>query len=158
MTDRLKIYIDRLKNGEVEPLHTSISSNILDVYEKELSFSETIHLDGEAYTTDDHLILHLKVKVDAFLSCSICNSATRVPLQLDDCYHAEPLDQLRSAVFDYTELLREMILIALPDFAECHEGKCPERAGVAQFLKGSVQKKSSKEEAYFPFADLSNDL
>lgn len=152
MQRQFKIYIDRLKHEEKESIDQEVPSEFLDVREEDLSFPTPVKIKGEAYLADEHLILHLHLKTTAALPCAICNQLVQIPISIDDFYHSEPIDELRSPTFDYTEALREAILLQVPPFAECHRGNCPERATISPYLK----KKDPKTEtpSHFPFADL----
>ncbi|MGE5195829.1 MAG: YceD family protein [Anaerolineae bacterium] len=156
MPTDFKIYIDRLKDGRSEKIEEQASSDFLDVQEEELSFPETVSIKAEAYLTDDHLIIHLSAKTLAKMPCSICNESILVPIHLSDFYHAEPLNELKSPIFDFTSLLREALLLQLPSFIECRGGKCPERETINKFLKDKDQpiQDLPPHPTYFPFADL----
>ncbi len=145
----LKIYIDRLKEGQKETFKGKISSDFLPK-EQDLSFEKEIELSGEAYTAGDHLMIKLNAKILAFLPCSICNKPTEVPLILSDFYHAESIEEIPAGVFDFSELLRTDLLLQLPKFIEC-QGKCPERDTIKKYLKQEV---SQKDNTNFPFSIL----
>lgn len=141
----LVIYVDRLADGEVEKFEGTISSAFLGT---DPGFQDTVSLSGEAYVAQDHLILKLQAKTAAKLPCSICNELTEVPLELTDFYHAEPLESIGSS-FDFSNLLREDLLLQLPQFAEC-EGNCPEREKLKKFLN----KPATVDSSQFPFSSL----
>ncbi len=159
MSDIFTIYIDRLKSGHTTLIEETIPSDFLGVEEKDLQFTDPVKVKGETYLADDHLILHFKIETSATLPCSACNEKFKLPVIIDNFYHAEPIKELKTGVFDYKEALREAILLQVPPFAECHGGKCPERESIAKFLKPSEEtegKKPEKEKpvVYFPFQDL----
>lgn len=143
----LTIYVDRLKEGQEEDFEGEISTSFLG---EEPVFEKTVSISGKAYVTGDHLILKLKAKTGAWMPCSICNENVLVPLVLDEFYHAESLDDIPS-VFDFSNLLREDLILQLPQFTECG-GNCPERASLKQFLKKSNQEEPSHSQ--FPFSNL----
>ncbi len=147
MSSTFKIYIDRLKGGCAEKIAEVVTSDFLDVKEKELSFPGPVSIAGEAYLADDHLVIHLQATAEALLPCSICNELTKVAVEIKDFYHTEPLADLRSPVYSYADPLRESILLAVPPFTECHQGKCPERESVSKFFKPPGKD-------IFPFANL----
>lgn len=147
----LKVYIDRLRDGHIELIDETISSDILDVQEKDLSFSGQITISGRVYLTDDHLILQANLSSQAVVPCAICNQPVSVPIRVENFYFAKPIEEL-PAVFDYSDEIREAILLHAPAFAECSNGNCPERKVVNKFLKQSDQ--SPDETVNFPFADL----
>ncbi len=144
----LIVYVDRMKEGQEELFEGTLSTSFLG---KDPGFEATLDLLGQAYVSGDHLILKLEAKTGAFLPCSICNEPVLVPLALTNFYHAEPLSEIPS-VFDFSNLLREDLLLQLPLFAECG-GNCPERQSIKNFLKETSEEDSTKS-VQFPFSNL----
>ena len=70
-------------------------------------------------------------------------------LKLDSFYHTEALKEIKGAVFDYSKALREALLLELPKFVECNQGKCSERETLAPYLRSRKTK-----DTHFPFAGL----
>lgn len=157
MEDAFKIYVEQLRDGHVEKIRETFSPHFLDVDEKELKFIDDVVVKGKAYLAEDELILNLDIATKAEKLCIICNQPTKVDIAIKEFYHAEPLDQIKSGVFVFQDLLRENILLETPGFAECHDGKCPQRREMTKYLK---EKKTAKEESkeedegYHPFADF----
>lgn len=152
--EKFKIYIDRLKNGHVEKFVTTTSPAFLEIDEDELTFHDGVQVKGEAYLADDHLVAHVSVTTSAFLPCSICNTPVRIPISIKDVY-TTPLAEIHSAIYDLTDQVRETILLQIPLFAECHEGKCPEREEIKKFFNMHSQpKEGNSSQVHFPFADL----
>ena len=60
MSEPFKIYIDRLKGGVNEKFDATLDPSFLEVEEPELYFPAPVRLQGEAYLTDDHLVIHLQ--------------------------------------------------------------------------------------------------
>lgn len=157
MDDQFKIYVEQLRDGHTEKLDETLSPEFLGVNEKELSFVDPVLLSGEAYIAEDMLILNLNVETKAILLCSICNAPVKVDIALLGVYHAEPLEQIKGAIFNFKEVLRELIVLETPSFAEC-EGICPARKEIAKYLKASDEdEKSEEDEGYRPFADFDWD-
>lgn len=158
MDDAFKIYIEQLRDGHIEKLDEVFRPDFLGVNEKELSFEDDISLKGEAYLAEDMLILNFNVKTKAILPCLICNAPVKVKVLIDQFYHAEPLEQIKGAVFNFKEILRETILLEIPRFAEC-EGRCPRRTEIAKYLKEPQEETagSEEDEGYHPFADFDWD-
>ena len=84
------------------------------------------------------------------LPCSMCNEMIESDLNVDHFYHAVPTEEIECAIFDYQELLREALLIELPQTVECNDGNCPERAKIAPYMRSS-------SETNFPFKDIDDD-
>lgn len=145
------IYIDRLKDGHALKIKEKITALDLALEEEtDLHFSKEIVVNLEAYLAEGHLILHYALQAEAFIPCTICNQNVSIPIQIESEYHTEPLENIKSHIFDATAVLRESILLQVPLFAECGNGACPEREAIAPFLaKGKPAK-----ETYQPFADL----
>jgi len=146
-----------LRGGQTQKIDEMADPLLLAVEEKELSFPSEIDVKGEAYLTDDFLMIRLKVKTVARMPCAICNEMVTKELKVDNFTHAQPIDEIPSAVFDYSELLREALLLDLPQYVECNQGNCPERATIAPFLRSQASQEKVEKTTYFPFADMEND-
>ncbi len=141
-----KIYIDRLKSGNCDEFDQVLPSSFLDVDEDELSFCGDIKVHGKAYLSGDHLTLQLNASATAQMPCRICNQVTRVTIELKNSCMPVALEEIKGAVFNPNELVREIILAEVPAQTEC-KGNCPLREELKPFLK-------EEEEIYFPFKDL----
>lgn len=152
----LKIFIDRLKDGHIEKFKLEVPCDFLGIQEDDLSFIAPVTLKGESYLASDHLILKLHIETKISMPCSVCNEPTELPIVIADFTHAEPLENIRSSVFDYTEALREDILLQVPQFTECNRGNCPQRDSIKGFLKAekAAEAKKSPGPMHFPFSDL----
>lgn len=147
-----KIYLDRLQGDHVEQIEEVVPSTFLDVHETDLAFAPEVKMSGEAYIASDHLIIRLKVTAEATLPCSICNQAVTIPVLIQNFYHTEDLTETKSAIFDFTDPLRESILLNTPDFIECHDGICPERETLSKFLQKEDRAAATNQQ--FPFSNL----
>lgn len=146
-----KILIDRLKGGHTQKIEEALDPAFLGPDEPELRFKKKVSVKGEAYLTDSHLIIHLKAATQFSMPCAVCNEMIDSDLKVDNFYHTEPIEEIPSAVFDYSEALREALLIELPRTVECNRGKCPQRATMAPYLRSEVR---TDKTTYFPFADM----
>jgi uncharacterized metal-binding protein YceD (DUF177 family) len=151
MNSAFKILIDRLKGGLTQKIEEGLAPGFLGSDEPELQFRSKVHVKGEAYLTDEHLVIHLKAHTKIFMPCAICNQMIEVPLEVDNFYHTQPIEEIPSAVFDYSEALREALLIELPKIVECNSGSCPARENLQPFLRSQQR---SENTTYFPFADM----
>lgn len=159
MNERLKIFVDQLRDGHIEKINETVAPDFFDVDAKELSFPEAIQVHGEAYLAEDMLVLHLDMETSLLIPCKICNESTKVKVAVKGMYHAEPLEEIKGSVFDYQELLRETILLEAPTLVECHQGNCPQRKMMKKYLKEESQKKGvTCDEVYRPFADLDIEI
>ena len=155
MIDAFKVYIDRLKNGEVQRIEGSFAPSFLEVEEAELRFEKPVVVRGEAYVADEHLVIHLKASTFAKMPCAICNEMFDHPLTVGNFYATESLTDIPSAIFDFGTPLREALLTELPHTAECTGGKCRSRESIAPYLRSE---KRVEKTTYFPFADIDPKL
>jgi DUF177 domain-containing protein len=147
---QLIIFFARLDDGREQKIDEIIDPSFLEIDEPELKFKKNIIARGRAYLANDYLIIQAKLEVYATLPCSICNELIEEKLNVEDFYHAEKISDIPSLQFDYSELLREMILIQIPQFVECSGGNCPERAALSSYLK----QKAPAANTHFPFTNL----
>lgn len=156
--DGFKIYVEQLRGGHVEKIKEVFSHVFLGLAEKELAFVDSVLVEGEAYLAEDNLVLHLQISTKATLPCKICNEPLKVPLRLTDFYHTESLEGIKSGIFSMEAALREAILLDAPTFAECNEGKCPQRKELEKFLKkGPSSAEKGDATGYRPFEGLNLD-
>lgn len=151
MKEECLIWIDRLKSGQTQKITESLSPDFLKINEEDLKFTAPVQVQGDAYLSDDELIIHLKASTQAMMPCVICNQLITIALVLDDFYHAQPINEIPGAIFDFQEPLREALLLELPRYVECNQGKCPDRPAMAPYL---CSNKQQKQEIHFPFSDL----
>ncbi len=149
MISACQIFVDRLKQGEEEPIDWTLSSAFLDVHEEALSFTPEVKVRGKAYLADTFLIVHVDIEATALIPCAICNEIVEKPIRLDEFYHAEPLAEIKEKIYDFTEKLRDAILLEVPQFTECNNGNCASRKELEKFFH--------KESNHMPFADLQGD-
>jgi len=154
--EQFKIYVNRLKNEQEHHHDERVAPDFLGVQEESLSFQENVHIAGSTYLADDHLITHLDIDAAALIPCSICNEVVRVPITIKNLYLSKPLAEIKGAVYDLLDDIRESILLQTPQFAECNNGQCPNRPYVQQFLdKKSKEKKApAPDSVHFPFSQI----
>ncbi len=152
MIDSFKIFVDQLREGQIRLIDETVPPDFLGVEEKELVFDRDVKMNGEAYLASDDLVIHLQVSTQARLPCAICNEQVYVKMEIEDLYLTKPTAEIKSAVYDFSEALREEILLEVPHFAECHNGHCPHREEMKKYLKDKQD--HSEEEGYHPFAEL----
>jgi hypothetical protein len=151
MLEVFNILIDRLKGGQTQKIEESLSPTFLGPEEPELRFASNVEVHGETYVTDSHLIVHLKAHMKIRMPCAVCNQMIEKPLKVDDFYHTQALEEIPSAIFNYSEALREALLIELPRTVECNEGNCPDRNVMKAYIRS---KPESDPSTYFPFNNL----
>jgi uncharacterized metal-binding protein YceD (DUF177 family) len=154
MDEAFKIFVDQLRDGHQQQIEESLTPDFLGIQERDLEFKKNVELEGEAYAADDELIIHWNIETEALVACSICNEKVPVSIKIDNFYHSEPMDEIKAAVFNFKDLLRETILLEVPPFAECNNGNCPRRKDVEKYLKPPSENQSEEDDGYRPFADL----
>ncbi len=157
MIDAFRIYVDQLREGKEEVLQEDFSPEFLAVSETDLSFKDPVKVTGTVYQADDELVLNLNIDTLATIACSICNAPVKVDISIQNFYHAEPLKDIKTGIYDFRDLLRETIILETPKFAECN-GDCPEREKVRKYFKKLPEEgaPSPEDEGYRPFSDLDN--
>ncbi len=150
MESPLKIFTEQLRDGKREQIEHVLPPDFLGLSEPDLIFQHPIYLKGEVYATDEDLILQLSAHTEVKMPCSICNDMTFVTLKTEELYHTILLSELESTTFDFTDILREEIVILIPQYVECQQGNCPERKVISKFMKSKVVSPQN----HFPFADL----
>jgi hypothetical protein len=147
MIDEFKIYVDRLKDGDPQKIEGVFEPRILEIDEQDLQFHKPIHIASEAYTTDEDLIIRVTAWTHATMPCAICNEPTETRLSCADFYVIEPLSEIKGAVYDFTDALREGLLTEIPPKIECNQGSCPSRPVLEKYLR-------KDEETSSPFKDI----
>lgn len=156
--ERFKIYVDRLEN-QTQKIEEEVLPEFLDVSDETLQFNSLVHVTGEAYTTGQDLVIHLDLSTNAQLPCTICNEWTHVPIELENVYITSPLSEVKGGKYDFSDHVRDEILLAVPQFVECHGGVCPHRREMKKFLKNMGEKLGHVDpdreiDRYKPFKDL----
>lgn len=142
------IYIDRLKGGKRAEIVESVAPVFMEIAESDLAFNSPIALKGEAFVSDGTLFLELEIETVALMMCSICNCQFAFKVHIPKLYHAESVDEIKGAIFNFREIVREQILLEIPPVVECQNGSCPERQSMAKFMKKNAA------EDFHPFAEL----
>lgn len=157
--DEFKIYVEQLRDGRVEKINAAFDPEFLGIQEKELAYRNPIVVQGQAYLANDTLVIHCTIKTFAIIPCSICNEPVKVEISINNFYHAEPLSEISTGVFDLQEAIRQAVVLETPAFAECNSGKCEARSQIKKYLKSaeSSGKDADGNEGYHPFADLKID-
>ncbi len=152
MDDLFKIFIEQLRDGHEERIDERFDPDFLEVSEVDLAFNQPVNLQGTASLAENELILHWNIDTCATIPCLICNEPVGVPIEITDFYYSEPIEEIKSGVYNFKSLLRETLLLEVPQFAECNSGKCKKRNEFQKYLKAPSD--LSEEEGYQPFADF----
>lgn len=152
--DLFKIYVERLREGAEQEIQEVLSPDFLDIREFDLVFEKPVHLRGKAYLAEDELVIHWDIQTEVLIPCSICNEPVVVAIEICNFYYSEPLVEIKSGIYSFKKLLRETILLEVPTFAECQQGKCPKRREYVRYLKEPSDEFPETDEGYQPFIDL----
>lgn len=154
MDDTFKIFVDQLRDGHVELIDETLDPSFIDLHDPDLTFQDPVRVEGEAYMADDDFVMRLDVETSALVPCAICNTMIAVPMEIRDAYIIVPRKDIKTAIFNFKEPLREQIVLDAPKHAECN-GKCPRRKEIAKYLKESSEDpEDDSNDRYHPFADL----
>ncbi len=148
MKDIFQIYIDRLKESEL-----IIDANAqLDfkIDEKELKMNSKVQISGNAYISENFLVVSLFAKTQYQKPCIICNEFATLDLVVEDFFLTVPLSEIKDKVYNFSEELRISLLLKIPHFIECNEGSCLQRKNLEKYLKKSKENPND----YFPFETL----
>lgn len=152
--DRFKIFVEQLRDGRIKEVDESFPPDFLEVDEKELAFEQPVMVKGQVYLAEENLVLHFDFAATAKMLCAVCNGPVDVPLEVQGFYHAVPLSEIKGAIYDFSGLLREIVLLEVPLLAECRQGKCPQRKSMEKYLKSKNSSGTDESEGYRPFADF----
>ncbi|MEN9343876.1 MAG: hypothetical protein RLZZ453_663 [Chlamydiota bacterium] len=133
-------------------IQETLLPEFLQIDDEELRFSLPIQLKLEAYLADDHLVMGLDASTEAELPCAICNEPVKIVLNVKNKHLTLALDEIQTSVLDLSNEVRENILLQVPLFTECSQGKCPEREGLKKFFKKDLSEE--EDAAHFPFKDF----
>jgi uncharacterized metal-binding protein YceD (DUF177 family) len=150
MEEQFKVYVERLRHGKMEEFDFSIAPDFLEIKEEELVFKDPVSVNGEAYLAENELVINVHVKTNFWMNCQICNEPTQNEIEAD-VYNVLPPEEFTTGIYDMAPLIREELLLMLPQFVECHDGQCPSRKDFAPFLK---KEEEEEDEGYQPFKDL----
>lgn len=157
MDSAYNIFIERLRDGHIEKIEETLTPEFIGIHEKFLFFQDPVYIKGEAYLAEDTLVVHLEINTKSTIPCSVCNEPVKTDISIHNFYHAEPLENIKSGIFNYQEILRECVLLETSSFAECEQGNCPRRLELQKYFKKPGSNSLEDEEGYQPFANLSID-
>lgn len=157
MEDGFNIYIERLREGHIEEISESFSSDFLNESPNEYRFEKPIQVTGQAYLAGDQLVIHLTLEAIVLIPCRICNEFTPLDIKVQEMYDGIPVESIKSGVYCIRQLIQEAMMLQLPEFYECHQGNCPEREKLKKYLKAKPSKDNDDLEGYQPFKELKLD-
>src|SRR5262245_11118195 len=113
------LYIDRLRGGEEFFFEEEMNPDFLNLEnDPEFSSSEKVRVSGKAYLAGDWLVIQGSIETALTVLCSMCNESFGMPVHVD-WVHEEPISNIKGGLFDYSELVREEILLEVPYYRLC---------------------------------------
>jgi uncharacterized metal-binding protein YceD (DUF177 family) len=141
----MQIALDQLQDGESLTIEESLPPSFLQIDDTDLICNRPIYLKGSVTRASGHLLLRFVAQTEVFMPCSFCNEMTLVPLKTGELTYESD-----ETIFDYSHLVREEVILMIPQFAECAGGHCPHRSLIDQLRK----KKSASTSYHTPFSEL----
>jgi len=126
--------IHSLSENEPILIDGKFDPSFLDVDEKEVKFKDPVEIKGKIYLASDDLILDVSAKTYVTMPCSICNEQIKYLLDIKNYIYTQPLTEITQANYDYSEIIRQAVILELPTKVECNNN-CPERENIAPYLK-----------------------
>lgn len=149
MSTPLTLYPHQWEEGKKYLIDETVNSDFLNIQEKDLIFKKFIYVSGEASILNETLVLHLSAHTEAYMPCIICNKTTPICLRVENIYYTIDLKSITQSYYDFSELIREEILLTVPQFTEC-QPQCPDRSLMIPYMT-----KSQPQSDYnFPFQNL----
>ena len=134
-----KLNIHDLAKDSSEIIDKTVKpSFLLENLEKDVAFEDPVKLKINIYRTDKELIFSIQGSTSAIMPCKICNEPVKFILETTGFQHTEPLASIKGSVFNYTDIVREALLLELPLIIECNNNNCPERTNLSSYLKTST--------------------
>ena len=153
MKEHLNIYVERLRDGDTEEISETIAPGFMECQEKDMAFDKPVTLSGEAYVTDDWLIVSLNIQTEAKLTCALCNQPFTFAVDIKRMMHEEPFENIKGKTYDLLPLIRESILLEIPFYPQCGITKCLHRDEVEPYLKNE-ELAEQEPQGNTPFKDL----
>lgn len=128
------LFLDDLRREDECPLSLEVDPAILELSEKdEAKPVHPIVLKGTASLLGEFISLRLKVQCTFILPCALCNEPFEYELQAT-IDHQEPVSDIRHRQWNFTEVVREAILVELPFFPQCGGSDCKNRQQIQKYL------------------------
>ncbi len=143
----LPIKINQINEDQMKQIDSNIDSDLLNFEKDKLLLGKSIHFSRKIELSEKFLTLLFSAELEVYLPCKICNNLSPIPLLLENLSYTIGLDEIPEEGFDLLEPLRQEISLATPLFTECNQGHCPERDGIAHYIKKGAKDKKD----YFPF-------
>ena len=152
----------RLENRDIPPEGLDLEGEITeDIFQLPDGDNATpvgpVRYKAKIYNIDDELTVEGDFEADFEVECSRCLEKFRFPVKLQAHSLSENLENPTEA--DLTQALREDILLALPVYPDCEEGKTPRNCpakGKFETANRAPAVEESSEESTNQWAELDN--
>lgn len=133
--DIFSIYIDRLRDGKEEELHVTTSSQEIGVTIEDDTRILDVECSGTAYLSSDYLILSLAISYAFNATCRKCNELSKEKRELPMQSYTLLLESIRGSVYNYNSVIREAILLDIPEYTECREENLAQCNEILAYIK-----------------------
>lgn len=148
MKQQLPVYIDRLREGQNEPVDEIVEPQRLELSDDEISVTKPFKVTGEVYVVEEYLVVSLTIIGQLSLICRLCNEPFVFPISIKKAQEEISLDEIKDACYDLLPLIRELVLLEIPLYPQCSGSSCGNREKIEKFLK------NPNEQLNMPFKDL----
>ena len=117
---------------------------LLDIQEPYLCYEGEVQVQGNCVLEEGGgAVLQLNIQAHALEPCTVCNEPTAVFIEIKNAYHFEKNPLSGNNDYDFTPLVRELILLETPQYVECNGGRCKMREEVKKYLKPEGNRRGS---------------
>lgn len=131
---KLQIHLEQLQQGKIEEINEVVDPSTLDVSDDMLKFQSPITIQGEAYLTDEWLIMRLAIQTEASMNCSLCNEPMSIDIDINNLIEEESIQNIHGGLFEFGHLVREAVLLEVPFYPQCGGTECRNRTVVEKYL------------------------
>lgn len=152
------IDLTSLRHEQEMPLSLVLDAAFLDLSEKdEAKASGPVSLEGICSLVDEYVVLQLSIKAQFLLPCAMCNEPFTYEVFIENLCHQEHVGDKRHPTWDFSEVIREAILLELPFFPQCgqaeNQKKCLRFDEVKKYLV-SQKSDAQQDEVHTPFKEF----
>lgn len=140
MSTTCLLFLDDLSREEEVSLAFELDPSFLDLTEKdEAQPSKPIVAQGTASLVGEFICLNLDVQCSFMLPCALCNEKFEYEVSAS-IEHQEPVENIKQRKWDFTDLVREAILLEVPFFPQCGGETCRHRDEIQKYLVNPEEK------------------
>jgi uncharacterized metal-binding protein YceD (DUF177 family) len=137
---KVALPISRILQGEDYTFEETLEPKEMELTEEFLRFEAPIQVQGTAYKAGDAVVYYFQASTHASVSCTFCCEFFLLPLDVkigNEALEPEELDGIEN--YDLWPIIRQELLLSLPNYAQCRPQGCPEREQYAHIIKNSSQ-------------------